>query len=273
MSRLISGGLASAGAGRRITLRESGTFLSSLGEFCRLLDAQQLSGPLKPSALASVLMSVEYFALPGKPDRARSFMPVCGGTWGQGMEALLELAKRASSWAAGRGIDPQHERLEQLWNEAIGLAWAAETTARCHLMPAPYMAWEAGMLLSAAAMCEQLRLLDIEEEARPARLGQSAIRQIESLVIQNDFASSLSLVSTVRKSTYLGPWPAVSLAYRLSQRQSSFAWSEGVLDMVETLPTSPVMEACVVKQLQSQWKQVQELACRAWRAGIVAIGK
>ncbi len=95
------------------------------------------------------------------------------------------------------------------------------------------------MLLAAVAIGEQLRLLDVDEEAEPARLGQSAIRQVESLVIQYDYAPSLSLVSAVRKSSYLGPWPAVSLGYRLGQRLARFEWAEGVLDQVESLPTSP----------------------------------
>lgn len=268
MSSLLSGSRSPAGAGRRVALRESATFLSGLGEFCRLLDARQLTEPLKASAPAAVTLSVGYFALPRTLARASSFMPVCGGTWGQGFEALLELAARAASWAEARGIDPHHEQLVQVWNDAIGLAWATELSARCHLMPAPYLAWEAGMLLAAAAVGEQLRLLDTDEEPASVRLGQSAIRQIENLVIQYDFAPSLSLVSAVRKSSYLGPWPAVSLAYRLGQRQSRLEWAEVILDQVETLPTSPVVERCVTNQFSAQWPEVQELARRAWLAGL-----
>ena len=146
------------------------------------------TSPLVPSATAAVLLNTRHFSLPRTLDRASSFQPVCGGTWGQGYEALLELAARATGWAESRGIDPHDEQLNQLWNEAIGLAWAAELTARCHLMPAPYIAWEAGMLLAAAAVGEQLRLLDADEEAAAARLGPSAIRQVENLVIQYDYA-------------------------------------------------------------------------------------
>lgn len=270
MSSFVSGSRSPAGAGRRIALRESATFLSGLGDFCKLLDAKQLASPLVASASAAVMLNVKYFELPVRLERASSFMPICGGTWGQGMEALLELSTRATSWATGRGIDPRDERLEQVWHEAIGLAFAAELTARCHLMPAPYMAWEAGLLLAAAAIGEQLRLLDCDEDAQPARLGQSAIRQIENLVIQYDFAPSLSLVSAVRKSSYLGPWPAVSLAYRLGQRQARFEWSESILDAVESLPTSPVTQACVVKQLPVVWPGLQEFSGRVWQAGIVA---
>ena len=268
MSSLISGSRNPAGAGRRIALRESATFLSGLGDFCQLLDARQLASPLAASATAAVLLNTRHFSLPRTLDRASSFKPVCGATWGQGYEALLELAARATGWAEARGIDPHHEQLVQVWHEAIGLAWAAELTARCHLMPAPYLAWEAGMLLAATAIGEQLRLLDADEESELARLGQSAIRQVENLVIQYDYAPSLSLVSAVRKSSYLGPWPAVSLGYRLGQRQARFAWAEGILDQVESLPTSPVVQSCVISQLSVRWQEYVELARRAWLAGL-----
>ncbi len=268
MSSLVSGSRSGAGAGRRIVVRETGTFLGGLRDFCRLLDARELNVPLEPSARAAVLLSVRYFALPKALDRATSFASVCGETWGQGMEALLELATRAASWAESRGIDPHHEMLVSVWNEAIALAWATELSARCHLMPAPYIAWEAGMLLAAAALGEQLRLLDQNIDAGEARLGQSAIRQLESMVIQYDFAPSLSLVSAVRKSSYLGPWPALSLGYRLCQRQSRLEWAEGLLDQVESLPSSLVMQQCVMSQLKTQWPQYVELARRAWLAGV-----
>lgn len=268
MSGLISGSRNPAGAGRRIALRESTTFLSGLDNFCQLLDARQLHSPLAASATAAVLLNTRHFSLPRTLDRASSFKPVCGGTWGQGYEALLELASRATAWAESRGVDPHDEQLVKVWHEAIGLAWAAELTARCHLMPAPYIAWEAGMLLAAAVVGEQLRLLDADEEASGARLGQSAIRQVENLVIQYDYSPSLSLVSAVRRSSYLGPWPAVSLAYRLGQRQARFEWAEGVLDQVESLPTSPVVQACTVNQLRLRWPEYEELARRAWLAGI-----
>ncbi len=213
-------------------------------------------------------MSVRYFALPHTLDRASSFTPVCGGTWGQGLEALLELATRACGWAESRGIDPHDEQLVELWREAIGLAWATELTARCHLMAAPYLAWEAGMLLAAVAMGEQLNLLDQSPSADQVRLSHTAVRQIEALVTQEEFSPGLSLTLAVRKASFLGPWPAVSLGYRLSQRQARFEWAEGVLDQVESLPTTPVIERCVVEQLAQLWPEVMELARRAWLAGL-----
>lgn len=270
MSFMLSGDRGPAGVGRRVALRSAATFFSSLSHFCRLLDARQLVANLSPSAPAAVLMSVKYFALPHTLDRISSFSPVCGGTWGQGLEALLELATRASSWAEARGIDPHDEQLVQVWTEAIGLAWAAELVARCHLTPAPYLAWEAGMLLAATAVGEQLRLLDIDAHADQVKLCHANIRQIEGLVIQEEFPASLSLSMAVRRASYLGPWPSVSLAYRVSQRQARFEWAEGVLDQVEALPTTPVVQQCVMQQLSKQWLEVMEISRRAWLAGLAA---
>jgi hypothetical protein len=216
------------------------------------------------------MLNLRYFALPRTMDCACSFTAVCGSTWGQGMEAVLELAASATSWAESNGVDPQHDRLMEVWREAIGLAWATELTARCHLMPAPYLAWEAGMLLAAVALSEQLRLLATEEEARSARLGPSAIRQLENLVIQHDFEQTLSLVSAVRKGSYLGPWPALSLGYRLSQSCAPLEWAEGLLEQIECLSTSRVMQRCVATELRRNWSEFVDLSRRAWLAGLAA---
>ena len=268
MSMLLSGSRNSAGAGRRIAPRESATFLSGLSDFFPLLDASAMISPLGETASAAVMMTLPYFALARQPERACSFAPVCGGTWGQGFESVLELATRATGWAEAREIDPHNEILEQVWHEAIGLAWSAELTARCHLMPAPYLAWESGMLLAAIAIGEQLRLLDSGSERAEARLGQATIRQIENLVIQYDFAPHMSLVSTVRKCSYVGPWSALSLGYRLAQRQARLEWAEGVLDPIECLPSTRVMERCVVDQLRAQWSSYMDIARRAWLTGL-----
>ncbi len=265
MSRLISAGRAATGS--RAGVRESTTFLSSLGEFCRLLDARELPHGLEASAATAVLLGSPYFDLPQTPRAACSFEPVCGGTWGQGMLAMLELATRAADWAESRGHDPHDGRLVSLWQEGIGLAWAAELTARCQLMPAPYLAWEAGLLLVAVALNEHLRLLECSDTSDVC-LGGGATRQLESLVIQYDFSPALSLAGTLRKGSYVGPWPVLASAYRLAVHQADFYWASSLLESIESLPLTRVMEGCVRRQVADTWAQSLELSRRGWLTGV-----
>ncbi len=269
MSATLLPGSRLAAAHRSSTCVDPTTsFLSTLHDFLTLLSADHphTIGQLHSSDITPVLRA-RHFQLAQVIERNQAVMAVCGHTWTQGLMAIFELARCSQQWAIERGVDPCDDQLMTLWQDAIGLAFYAEVTARTHLLPAPYSSWQAGMLLSAVAISEQLRLLEDDEGYGSAQvsLGAATMRQLENLVIQNDFFRSLQPSAAQRISGRLGPWPCVALAFRVCEHMRPMAWAARFFERFECLAMPIVLEQCLASQFRQLWPEYVEIASLTWR--------
>ena len=248
------------------------SFLSSLETFCILLDADPSSTEtVEPAGLAALLNTSHYrLAIPVQSANATA---LCGPTWARALAAVLELASQAGRWARGRGFDVNHPFLSELWQDCLALSWFAESIARMHLVPQPLVAWQAGMLLAAAGLGEQLRLLEESgESGRRASLGPAVMQQLEQLIIGSGLPEELSAAAAHRTATQHGAWPCVSLGFSvgfacLSSSAGSLAWGTRFFERLQPQSTHPTLERAMEGEFARLWPEYREIAAGAWRLG------
>lgn len=242
------------------------SFLSGLGTFYSLLDSSEPeNSPALRFPMISRLLNSAYFQLEREMSPDDSAAPVSGRTWSQGLAAVLELAIQANLYAERCGLESNHRLIVKLWHESIAIAWYSELIARGLRVPNSTLSWQAGMLLSAAAMAEQMRLIEESpSDAASVTLGTTAVHQIEHMVVQGDLMRSLSPTWSNRVTDTIGPWASVNLAFKWCDTVREITWADRYLERVESISAPPTMEQVLSQQLARLWPQYMEIAKISW---------
>lgn len=241
------------------------SFLSGLGTFYSLLDSSEPgdSDSLRREQVTK-LLNLSYFQLDRELHPEDSTAPISGLTWSEGLAAVLELAVYTQQYAKSRGLESNHRVIVKLWHEAIGIAWYSELIARSLQIPNSLVSWQAGMLLTAVAMSEQVRLLEESTDAPAMALGTTAIHQIEHMVVHGDLMRSLSPTWSNRENDAIGPWASVGLAFKLCYAFREITWADRCLERLELISAPPMLEQVLFQQLERLWPQYMEIAKVSW---------
>ncbi len=247
----------------------SANFLTNADNFAALLDARAPVALLQRfTPHITLLGRLRYYQLT-QSQEVSDLTPAFGELWQHAAAAVLELSARAISWSSSRSIDAEHPLLSRVWDEAISLAWHAEVVARSVNLERPHRAWQAAMLLAAAAIGEQLRLLeDSPGNEKMLCLGPATLRQLDSLVIQFGLSPALSVASAQSEREGSGPWNCVALAFLLSERAGfERPWVTRVFERLRAHSPHPVLLGTLSREIQRHHRDHRELAQGAWIIG------